>query len=214
MSTTVSVDWAEAGFRVWSVVMGLFTLLMVAWSIAYAFQATFASISVIFISMYILSFVLPLLMNAPHLKICDFLKGIVYSIYLTPTYINIFRIYAISNIHDVTWGSRPSVLNSAFNATEDMKQVIYKNYRSNVFVVWLITNVIVGFFIVYISRSGQYIIMLIFGVFLMVVLSLKLIFAISHWSKVMHDDRNPNTLKRRNTSNVFNNLDKHIFESS
>ena len=214
MSTTVSIDWAETGFRVWSVAMGLFTFLMVAWSIAYAFQATLASISDIFISIYILSFVLPLLMDASHLKVCDFLKGIVYSIYLTPTYINIFRIYAISNIHDVTWGSRPSVLNSAFNATEDMKQVIYKNYRSNVFVVWLITNVIVGFFIVYISRSGQYIIMLIFGVFLMVVLSLKLIFAILHWSKVMHDDRNPNTLKRKNTSNVFNNLDKHIFESS
>lgn len=30
MSTTVTVDWAEAGFRICSIVMGLFALLMVA----------------------------------------------------------------------------------------------------------------------------------------------------------------------------------------
>ena len=97
----------------------------------------------------------------------------------------------------MTWGSRPSVINPAFVKTEEKKQIIYKNYRSNVLVVWLITNVIVGFLIVYISRSGQYIIMLIFGVFLMIVLSLKLVFAILHWIKAKNDRRQANALKKK-----------------
>ena len=87
LSTTVSVEWAETGFRVCSVAMGLFTLLMVGWSIVYAFQATIASVSVIFLALYAISYILPLIMNVGHLNVCDFLKGVWYSIYLAPTYI-------------------------------------------------------------------------------------------------------------------------------
>ena len=210
MSTTVNVDWAETGFRICSAVMGLFTLLMVAWSIAYAFQATLASVSVIFLALYALSYALPLIMNISHLKVWDFLKGVGYSIYLAPTYINIFTIYAISNIHDVTWGSRPSVQNPAFKAIEDKKQITYKNYRSNFLVIWLIVNVIVGFIIVYMSRNGQYVIMLIIGIFLMIVLCLKLVFSILHWMVSKNNKRNADNLKRTKSSNVFNNVDRLI----
>ena len=88
LSTTVSVDWAETGFRVCSFAMGLFTLLMVGWSIVYALEATITSLSVIFLALYALSYFLPLIMNVGNLKVCDFLKGVWYSIYLSPTYIN------------------------------------------------------------------------------------------------------------------------------
>jgi hypothetical protein len=36
-----------------------------------------------------------------------FLKGIVAILFLGPTYVNVFSIFSITNIHDVSWGSRP-----------------------------------------------------------------------------------------------------------
>ena len=167
LSTSVRVEWAETGFRIWSLFIGLLALLMVIWSIVYATQETIRSISVVFLFTYILSYFVPLLMNITKLRIVDFVKGVVYSIYMTPTYINIFTIFAISNIHDISWGSRPSnIQDTSSKAMEKQKGIIYRNFRSNFLIMWLLWNVSVGFIIVYISRNGQVMIMLVFGVFL------------------------------------------------
>ena len=46
--------------------------------------------------------ILPLIFNMKHIKICEFVKGSAYLIYLASKYINILSIYAISNIYDVS----------------------------------------------------------------------------------------------------------------
>ena len=212
LSTTVSVDWAETGFRVCSFAMGLFTLLMVGWSIVYALEATITSLSVIFLALYALSYFLPLIMNVGNLKVCDFLKGVWYSIYLSPTYINIFTIYAISNIHDVTWGSRPSAQNSKLNQVEKTKETKYKNYRSNFLIIWLVVNAVVGYVIVYISRNEQNFIMFGIWAFLMVVLLMKLAFAILYWFKSKNDRRKAYNMLRQRSSNVFGHTDQIVSE--
>ena len=78
LSTTVNISWAETGFRIWSVVMGLFTLLMISWSIIYAYQQQLNSLTVIFFGIYALTYFIPLILNWSKLKVSDFLKGIVY----------------------------------------------------------------------------------------------------------------------------------------
>ena len=78
LSTTVDISWAETGFRVWSIVMGLFTLLMIAWSVIYAYQKQLNSLTIIFFGVYILTYFIPLILNYSKLKVSDFLKGIVY----------------------------------------------------------------------------------------------------------------------------------------
>ena len=60
LSTTLNVDSAETGFRVSSIIMGLFTLLMIGWSIVYALENTIASISVIFFSILCIFFYSPI----------------------------------------------------------------------------------------------------------------------------------------------------------
>ena len=93
-----------------------------------------------------------------HIKICEFLKGFVYIIYLAPTYINILSIYAISNIHNVTWGSRPSVVDaksqSKFQKIEKKLEINYKNFRSNFLIFWLILNLLVGNSVTFLNRKN------------------------------------------------------------
>ena len=67
--------------------MGSFTLLMVIGSYFYAIQSQNALLSVSFLAINALFYFLPLIMNVGRLKVCDYLKGIIYNIYLTPTYI-------------------------------------------------------------------------------------------------------------------------------
>ena len=50
------------------------------------------------------------------LRITDFGKnfarytvGLIVYLFLMPTFINIMQIYAMCNLHDISWGNRPSV---------------------------------------------------------------------------------------------------------
>ena len=77
-------------------------------------------------------------------------------------YYCIFTIYSISNIDDISWGSRPAVntvSDNSFKAAENFKSQKYKNFRSNFIVFWLVINLICGFVITYLSRNGQNIIL-------------------------------------------------------
>ena len=210
-STTLSIDSADIGFRVCSIIMGLFTLVMIYWSIEFAFKNTIASISIIFLAFYILTFILPLIMNVRHLKIWDFLKGVVFSIYLAPTYINIFTIYAISNIHDVTWGSRPTTQTQKSNEVEKQKKSKYKNYRAKFLIVWIMSNVAVGSALVYMARNEQYLIMFGIAAFLMFVMVMKILFASLYWLKAKNDRRRAYKMLRKRSSKVFSNVNQNAY---
>ena len=203
LSTIGCGEWTEKGFRICSTIMGVFELLMVGLSHIYAFQATIASISVIILLLYALTYILPLIMNIRQLKFCDLLKGIWYSVFLVPTYINLFTIYAISNIHDVTWVSRPSTQNPKYDWIKCLMEIKYKNYRSNFLVAWVMLNAFVGYLIAYMSRNGQYYFILWIGWFLMIVLLIKLIFACCYWLKSKNDRRRANIALRRKSRYVF-----------
>jgi len=94
---------------------------------------------------------------------------------LSPTYVNIFTIYAISNIHDVTWGSRPSVDNEAFKNVEKKKMILYKDYRSRFLVFWTIVNIIVGNGLIYLWESGRVSIIFYIGGFLVLVMFFRIL---------------------------------------
>lgn len=42
--------------------------------------------------------------NAPR-----YIVGIISYLLLLPTFINVMQVYAMSNLHDISWGNRPSV---------------------------------------------------------------------------------------------------------
>ena len=74
----------------------------------------------------------------------DFIKGVLYATYMSPTYVNIMTIYSIVNIHDVSWGNRPSSQNNKLQQIENRKGIMYRDYRANFLIIWIITNIIVA----------------------------------------------------------------------
>jgi cellulose synthase/poly-beta-1,6-N-acetylglucosamine synthase-like glycosyltransferase len=59
------------------------------------------------LSIYVIPVVLrpiDFIFNAPQYAI-----GLVSYLLLLPTFINVMQIYSMSNLHDISWGNRPSV---------------------------------------------------------------------------------------------------------
>lgn len=184
--------------------MGLFTLLMVVNSIFYAMDESIQSFSVLFLLIFLLSYLLPLIVNIRNLKFSDFVKGIIYVTYLSPTYVNIFTIYSISNIHDVTWGSRPTTdHNEAEKNTEKKKQLLYKDFRSHFLIFWSILNMAVGFLIITLFRSGKLQMIFYFAVFLLIVMGFKITISMMHLIKSKFDKRKVKKLMKTKNSEVF-----------
>jgi hypothetical protein len=68
LSTTVDVKWAEMGFRACSFGMGLFTILMIISTIIFTVDEPIGSLAVLLISLFLLSYALPLVLNLTKLK--------------------------------------------------------------------------------------------------------------------------------------------------
>lgn len=99
---------------------------------------------IIMLSIYLIPFVM---------RPVDFLSnmggyvvGLVSYILLIPMFINVFSIYAFSNLHDVSWGNRPSITGTgteAFSSNKAVQELTAKNYkefRANVLFIWIICN--------------------------------------------------------------------------
>jgi cellulose synthase/poly-beta-1,6-N-acetylglucosamine synthase-like glycosyltransferase len=210
LSTTIEITWAETGYRIWSFFMGLFTLLMVANCIIFVFDGALISWSVLFVSIMLISFILPLVINISSLRICDFLKGWVYVIYLSPTYVNLFTIYAISNIHDVTWGSRPTEDSKAnlFKEVEKKKGILYRDYRSLFLVFWCVCNLAVGYTLVDLYISGKGNIIFYIGLFLTSVLIFRIFLSTLHTIKAAYDRAMVRRYAKKKKSTVFEDVGK------
>ena len=77
-------------------------------------------------------------------NLSKYLYGFVIWFVMLPCYINIFSIYAFSNIHDISWGNRPAAADTeqmASNAKKAAKLLDnYKVFRINVVAIWLMCN--------------------------------------------------------------------------
>ena len=150
--------------------MGILSLAMVASSILFSFQGEMNFFASIFIIVFFLFIFVPIFLNVSRIKLCAFLKGSVYVIYLAPTYVNILTIYAISNIHDVSWGSRPDnkdkKVEARFAQMEKKRETNYKNYRSNFLIIWITVNIIVAYLITYSARNDYDWVLIFIGMFL------------------------------------------------
>ena len=177
LSTTVNIMWAESFFRATSVVMGVLTLWIVCFTIYFTVSGEVKLESMVFLGVILLSYLIPLITNFNKIKLGSFLKGVVYVIYMTPTYINIITIYSFSNISDISWGSRPTVANSAVvSKDEKEKQDDFKDTRAWFLVFWMLVNLLVGYSITVTNRQVT-VPYFIFGIayFLLIVISFKLI---------------------------------------
>jgi cellulose synthase/poly-beta-1,6-N-acetylglucosamine synthase-like glycosyltransferase len=190
LSVWVKVEDAEIYFRVWCVFMGAFTILMIVSMVYYYFESDVASKSVYFFIVIAASYLVPLICNFRSLRLTDSIRGIVYVIFMSPTYININSIYAISNIHDVSWGSRETVSDKNANLSKQkMKDDDYQSYRAKFLITWILLNNLVAFAVVLISRNEGMYYLLVIGGLLMIIVGIKIVLSILHHLMAFWDEK-------------------------
>lgn len=185
LSTSVHITSAETGFRICSLVMAACTVLMVVSSVFYALDERDSLTSMILIASFIGSFFVPLVFNIHNLKIIDSIRGILYGGLMSGTYANIIPIYAICNIHDVSWGTRSTAkknqnLSQELIDANEKKELDYKAFRSTFLIIWLIVNIIVGGTVTRWSRYGQKEFLFGLGVMLAGIVGVKIFFSVLH----------------------------------
>ena len=79
--------------------------------------------------------------------------SIIHFIIATPTYVNVFTIYAMCNIHDITWGNRADSQTQA----EKERFEDFKQFRASWVLLWALTNGVFAYLFDAIdSKSSDY----------------------------------------------------------
>lgn len=85
-----------------------------------------------------------------------YILGLISYLCLIPMFTNVFSIYAMSNLHDISWGNRPTTTGTeAFSAnaqTQASTKIRYETYRANFLFAWLVSN---GAYFVFVLRLGK-----------------------------------------------------------
>ena len=100
----------------------------------------------------LLSYIVPLVLNCKDLSWLKVITGSLVLLCMLPTYINIFVIYAISNLHDISWGNRPTTAKVSKKQV-DLK-ISYEVFRSRCLVAFILANVAFAYIVIYLSRSN------------------------------------------------------------
>jgi chitin synthase len=181
LSVSVKIQYIEDMFRYVSFLFGIISIVMITSLPQLDDYSLYNIITVSFLAFIVLSYFVPFILNISTLKITDFVKGVIYSIFMAPTFINLITLYSICNLHDVSWGSRPSgKVTKGQSQREKNMEASYKNTRSYVLVFYFWINVGAGTVITQLSRRDNGSVLLAFAALPMLVVVLKLIFAILH----------------------------------
>ena len=95
---------------------------------------------------------------------------------LTPTLINVFVIYAIANLHDVSWGNRPSSFED-ITLEQRVRIENFEIFRSKFLIAWLCYNVGFAYVFIYMSRNTQHNYIFVLAYFIAVVLVIRFVMA-------------------------------------
>lgn len=104
---------------------------------------------VIFITLA-LSYILPAVFNIKSFKCVYYVPAIFFGLFFTPTYFNLFTIYSMANLHDVSWGNR-----EGGGVTENTALSKLKSFRTWWFCFYIIVNGLYAYLIIVFS-SGAY----------------------------------------------------------
>jgi hypothetical protein len=118
---------------------------------------------VLFISTFIMLFVYVAPMIIRPLDFLKFFKeyiiGFITYFLMMPVFITCMTVYSMCNLHDISWGNRPSVQDSSQLSIHAKKQAImldnYKMFRVNAFCLWALANIIFILVVEYILENGS-----------------------------------------------------------
>jgi chitin synthase len=136
--------------EIFKFVAGIFSLYMIAsvyFIITFAMTETFEPMVLYVVMTTVLCFsIVPLL----HCQVCLILRNILHFLLMTPSYVNIFIIYAMCNTNDCTWGNRPD------NPTREeiQRRDAFERFRTVWLIVWAISNAVFGYFLNFLEDTN------------------------------------------------------------
>jgi len=137
--------------EIFKFVAGIFALYMMAsvyFIINFAMTETFEPMVLYVVMTTVLCFsVVPLL----HCQVCLILRNIIHFLLMTPSYVNIFIIYAMCNTNDCTWGNRPDKP----SREETQKRDDFERFRTVWLIVWALSNAIFGYFLNFLEDTEE-----------------------------------------------------------
>lgn len=123
---------------------------MLSMAIIFFFKATGTEklIAALLLGTFAASYLIPIMANFTRIKFWNYLVGTFAILFLTPTYFNLFTIYAIANLHDISWGNR-----EGGDAQGEQKKVKLDSFRAWWFVIWLLANGVYAYVIVLFTQT-------------------------------------------------------------
>jgi hypothetical protein len=156
--------------------MGILGILFITFSIFYGSVEGISELAIYLVACFVIAYIIPLSFHWRRIKYLDTLKGLIYIAYMTPTYINILAIYAIANIHDISWTSNPYLSIEYKSEIEKEKIAAYKNFRSVFLIFWVVLNISIGIGMVLLKENEVVDFIFIIGYAVIVILVYKLFF--------------------------------------
>ena len=125
----------EDFFKIISMVLGLFQIYIVYLVVAFIADNSWEKIQLVVFILggSVAAFTLVTVLNCQAWTI---LKGAFHFLFMVPTYLNIFTIYSICNMHDCTWGNRPDSL----SADERDRLEEFEEFRTRWAIIWALCN--------------------------------------------------------------------------
>ena len=114
-------------------------------------------------------------MNITRINIWKYMLGIPALIFFSPMYINVFIIYSMANLHDISWGNRETDSKKSMETKKNLEQ-----FRALYLIVWISLNTVYGYAIIYITRNGQRMYILFLTIIICSTVLMKIVFAITH----------------------------------
>ena len=84
-------------------------------------------------------------------EIVTLAKGVLDYILLIPTYVNIFSIYSICNLHDCFWGNRPDKM----TVDEENQIKEFQKFRTYILIPWVLSNTGVTYIIYWVFKMDN-----------------------------------------------------------
>ena len=95
----------------------------------------------------LVAFVFPPFLYAWRSSLRKYFVGLIFLVFLTSTYLNLFMIYSIANLHDISWGTREG----GDANKEEVSRL--QSFRTSRFVTWMGANVIYGYLIISLNSA-------------------------------------------------------------
>jgi cellulose synthase/poly-beta-1,6-N-acetylglucosamine synthase-like glycosyltransferase len=154
ISLSVKPEKVKHFLNILSFIYGLYTILTIIMTLRFIFRDGLQitdiqeNISILMlVTIIILSFLV--LSQKCFKPLCVILKGVFQFFFLSGTYVNMFLIYSICNIHDVSWGNRPGG-----ESASELQAAHYESQRITWLIIWIISNGLFSYFFNWVS-GGQ-----------------------------------------------------------